>query len=91
MSFDPNTNYSGMWATHIPNRQPKFKTYTNKGHATSSLKAKRIWIDTHKYQVVEGCQLYRHNGIEWVEIMFNPVFKHGEPLKLFGEHECKSE
>lgn len=60
MDFDPNADYgpptAPVWATYVPDRSPRFKTYTNRGHALNA------------FQYVKSAVLYRREDDQWVEV-----------------------
>lgn len=86
MKFNPNdlNKVSKVWGTYIPDRSPSFKAHTNRGLAVSALKYR------DEYKIVKGgiaygtkvipeeCTLWKHNGTEWVEVIFEHEYPKGQ-------------
>lgn len=59
-SFDPNNKQprAAEWATFVPDRKPKFKTYVDRGHALNAFQYRDNAI-LYKWSAKSG---------EWVEV-----------------------
>lgn len=62
MEFNPNKpgiTKEFFWATYIPNRRPKFKLHSNRGHALNAV----------KYEIRHDSILYKWSSLEreWIE------------------------
>lgn len=81
-----------IWGTFIPDRRPKFKAYSNRGHALSSLMYRKDTVyENDKWtgmsKIPDECTLWKFTNGAWKEIKFERLVKRGESIQLKENHE----